>query len=156
MKYEIMFIIKPNLEENKVKEVAKSFEKVLTDNKATVTSSKDLGQKELAYEAIRNDSMNQKLSVWFKFYKYQIKKQQNLKLIPSTKMIEIAIEDAKLQHLKGTKIGHNKVLIERWDLLVPPSPRSLYYNVISEVEYEAFKTQLLKRVFLSFRPTKFE
>ena len=50
MKYEIMFIIKPNLEENKVKEVAKSFEKVLTDNKATVTSSKDLGQKELAYE----------------------------------------------------------------------------------------------------------
>lgn len=104
----------------------------------------EYGKKELAYEAIRNDSMNQKLSVWFKFYKYQIKKQQNLKLIPSTKMIEIAIEDAKLQHLKGTKIGHNKVLIERWDLLVPPSPRSLYYNVISEVEYEAFKTQLLK------------
>ena len=29
MKYEIMFIIKPNLEENKVKEVAKSFEKEL-------------------------------------------------------------------------------------------------------------------------------
>ena len=50
MKYEIMFIVRPNLEEASVKEVAKSFEKVLTDNKANVTSSKDLGQKELAYE----------------------------------------------------------------------------------------------------------
>ena len=45
-----MFIVKPNLEEAATKEVAKKFEKVLTDNGAKVTSSKDLGQKELAYE----------------------------------------------------------------------------------------------------------
>ena len=50
MKYEIMFIVRPNLEENAIKEVAKSFEKILSDNGATITSSKDLGQKELAYE----------------------------------------------------------------------------------------------------------
>ena len=50
MKYEIMFIVRSNLEEAAVKEVAKSFEKVLADNGANVTSSKDLGQKELAYE----------------------------------------------------------------------------------------------------------
>ncbi len=50
MKYEIMFIVRPNLEEASVKEVAKNFEKVLTDNGAKVTSSKELGQKELAYE----------------------------------------------------------------------------------------------------------
>ncbi len=50
MKYEIMFIVRPNLEENTIKEVAKSFEKILADNGATITSSKDLGQKELAYE----------------------------------------------------------------------------------------------------------
>lgn len=50
MKYEIMFIVRPNLEEASVKEVAKKFEKVLTDKKAKITSSKDLGQKELAYE----------------------------------------------------------------------------------------------------------
>lgn len=50
MKYEIMFIVRPNLEEAATKEVAKNFEKVLTDNGAKVTSSKDLGQKELAYE----------------------------------------------------------------------------------------------------------
>lgn len=50
MKYEIMFIVRPNLEENKVKEVAKKFENVLSDNGASVISLKDLGQKELAYE----------------------------------------------------------------------------------------------------------
>lgn len=50
MKYEIMFIVRPNLEEASVKEVVKNFEKVLTSNGAKVTSSKDLGQKELAYE----------------------------------------------------------------------------------------------------------
>lgn len=50
MKYEIMFIVRPNLEEASVKEVVKSFEKVLADNGAKVTASKDLGQKELAYE----------------------------------------------------------------------------------------------------------
>ena len=50
MKYEIMFDVRPNLEENTIKEVAKSFEKILADNGATITSSKDLGQKELAYE----------------------------------------------------------------------------------------------------------
>ncbi len=50
MKYEIMFIVRPNLEENAVKDVAKNFEKVLADNGAKVVSSKDLGQKELAYE----------------------------------------------------------------------------------------------------------
>ena len=50
MRYEIMYIVRPDLEESAVKEVSKSFEKILTDNGAKVTSSKDLGQKELAYE----------------------------------------------------------------------------------------------------------
>lgn len=49
-KYEIMFIVKPNLEENAVKETVKKLEKVLTDNKAVITLSKELGQKEFAYE----------------------------------------------------------------------------------------------------------
>ena len=49
-KYEIMFIVKADLSEEEVGSTVKSFEKVLTDNGAKVTSSKDLGQKELAYE----------------------------------------------------------------------------------------------------------
>lgn len=50
MKYEIMFIVRPDLEESASKAVTKNFEKVLSDNGAKIVSSKDLGQKELAYE----------------------------------------------------------------------------------------------------------
>ena len=49
-KYEIMFIVRPDLEENAVKETVKKLEKVLTDNNAVITLSKELGQKEFAYE----------------------------------------------------------------------------------------------------------
>ena len=49
-KYDIMFIVRPDLEENTVKETVKKLEKVLTDNKAVITLSKELGQKEFAYE----------------------------------------------------------------------------------------------------------
>lgn len=49
-KYEIMFIIKSDLEEKAVKDTVKRLEKTLTDNKATITLSKELGQKEFAYE----------------------------------------------------------------------------------------------------------
>ena len=52
-KYEIMFIVRPDLEENAVKETVKKLEKVLTDNKAVITLSKELGQKEFAYEIKR-------------------------------------------------------------------------------------------------------
>lgn len=49
-KYEIMFIVKPDLEEKAIKETVKKLEKTLTDNKAVITLSKELGQKEFAYE----------------------------------------------------------------------------------------------------------
>ncbi len=50
MKYEIMFIVRPDIEENNLKGVIESFEKVLTSNRAKITNSKNMGQKELAYE----------------------------------------------------------------------------------------------------------
>lgn len=50
MKYEILFIVKPDLEEKAIKDTFKKFEKILVDNGAKVLSSKELGQKELAYE----------------------------------------------------------------------------------------------------------
>lgn len=50
MKYEIMFIVRPNIEEGAQKEVIKTFEKVLMDNGAKIESSDDFGQKELAYD----------------------------------------------------------------------------------------------------------
>jgi len=54
--YEIMFIVRPNLGEDEVKKVVDSFTKVLTSNGAKVTESKDMGQRELAYEI--NDYKN--------------------------------------------------------------------------------------------------
>ena len=50
MKYEILFIVRPDLEEKAINDTFKKFEKLLVDNKAKVLSSKELGQKELAYE----------------------------------------------------------------------------------------------------------
>ena len=55
-KYEILFIVRPDLEEKAIKEVAKNFEKVLVDNKANILSSKEMGQKELAYEIKKHKS----------------------------------------------------------------------------------------------------
>ncbi len=48
-KYEIVFIIKADLEESVINETVKFFEKVLTDMKSNIISSKEMGQKKLAY-----------------------------------------------------------------------------------------------------------
>ena len=49
-KYEIMFIVKPDMEEAEIKNTAEAMKKVLTDAKAKVLDEKAMGQKELAYE----------------------------------------------------------------------------------------------------------
>lgn len=49
-KYEIMFIVRADITEDEVKETVTNFEKVLTDEGAKIVTSKDLGQKKLAYE----------------------------------------------------------------------------------------------------------
>ncbi len=49
-KYELMFIVKSDIEEDARKKTVKALEKALTSNKAKITLSKELGQKEFAYE----------------------------------------------------------------------------------------------------------
>ena len=49
-KYEIMFIVKSDTTEEERKEIVSNLENAFTKNKATITLSKELGQKELAYE----------------------------------------------------------------------------------------------------------
>lgn len=56
MKYEILFIVRPDLEEKAIKDVFKKFETILVDNGAKVLSSKEMGQKELAYEIKKHKS----------------------------------------------------------------------------------------------------
>lgn len=49
-KYEIMFIVKPDMEEAQIKAEAENMKKVLTDAKAKIIEEKAMGQRELAYE----------------------------------------------------------------------------------------------------------
>ena len=48
-KYQISFIIRPDLEKEAIDKIAKEFEDVLVKNGANILSSKEIGQKELAY-----------------------------------------------------------------------------------------------------------
>ncbi|MBQ7141305.1 MAG: 30S ribosomal protein S6 [Bacilli bacterium] len=54
--YEIMYIVRPNLEEAQIKKVHESFVKILTDNGANVLEAKELGQKQLAYEIKKHNT----------------------------------------------------------------------------------------------------
>jgi small subunit ribosomal protein S6 len=49
-KYEIMYIIHPSLDADKMKAVNDKYAKILTDNKAKILETKDWGLRELAYE----------------------------------------------------------------------------------------------------------
>ena len=49
-KYEIMFIVKPTLDEEAIKNVTTEVEKLFKANKVEIIEQKDMGQKELAYE----------------------------------------------------------------------------------------------------------
>ena len=49
-KYEIMFVVKPDLEEAAIKKVADDMKSVLESNNAKVVDTKEMGQRELAYE----------------------------------------------------------------------------------------------------------
>lgn len=49
-KYEVMFIVRPDMEEAEIKKTADDMKKVLADNSAKFLEEKSLGQKELAYE----------------------------------------------------------------------------------------------------------
>ncbi len=47
--YEIMFIVKANLDDSSLAKLVKDTQKLITDNKSKVIEFKDLGKKKLAY-----------------------------------------------------------------------------------------------------------
>ncbi|MDP4161509.1 MAG: 30S ribosomal protein S6 [Bacillota bacterium] len=49
-KYEIMYIIRPNIEEEAKKALVERFNTILTDNGAESVETKDWGKRRLAYE----------------------------------------------------------------------------------------------------------
>lgn len=48
--YEIMYIIRPNIEEEAQKAVVERFSTILTDNGATIDKVNEMGSRRLAYE----------------------------------------------------------------------------------------------------------
>lgn len=56
MKYEIIFIVRSDLEDKKREKVITDFAKILTKNKVKVLTSKEMGQKTLAYEIKKQKS----------------------------------------------------------------------------------------------------
>ncbi|HHU54396.1 MAG TPA: 30S ribosomal protein S6 [Mollicutes bacterium] len=48
--YEIMFIVRPTLGEEEIKEVVKNFENILVTNGGKITNFKEYGKRDLAYE----------------------------------------------------------------------------------------------------------
>lgn len=54
--YEIMFIVRPTLGEDEVKAVVKNFNDIITNNGSKVVETKNMGQRELAYEIKKNKS----------------------------------------------------------------------------------------------------
>ncbi|EUJ26340.1 30S ribosomal protein S6 [Listeria sp. FSL L7-1582] len=48
--YEIMYIIRPNIEDEAKKALVERFDGILTDNGAEIIESKDWGKRRLAYE----------------------------------------------------------------------------------------------------------
>ena len=49
-KYEIMFIVRPDLEETAMKKVVEDMKKTIEANDAKIVDTKEMGQKDLAYE----------------------------------------------------------------------------------------------------------
>ena len=49
-KYEIMYIIRPNIEDEAKKALVERFNSILTDNGAELLDSKEWGKRRLAYE----------------------------------------------------------------------------------------------------------
>ena len=49
VKYEIMFIVKPTLDETNIKKTIETLSSIITDMNGKIENSKDMGKRELAY-----------------------------------------------------------------------------------------------------------
>lgn len=73
MKYEIMYIVRPDLEEDVIKNLVTKYEKILTSGEAEIIASKAMGQQRLAYE------INHYKSGFYYVYQVSIKDKRTIK-----------------------------------------------------------------------------
>ena len=87
-KYEMMFIVKSQGEEKNVKGVVTAVEKVLKDNNAKISESKDLGLKKLAYP------IKKEINGYYELINFEVAKEA----IAEIKR-KISINESVLRHL---------------------------------------------------------
>ena len=87
-KYEMMFIVKSQGEEKDVKGVVTAVEKILKDNGAKISESKDLGLKKLAYP------IKKEINGYYELINFDVAKEA----IAEIKR-KISINESVLRHL---------------------------------------------------------
>ena len=87
-KYEMMFIVKSQGEEKDVKGVVTAVEKILKDNKAKISETKDLGLKKLAYP------IKKEINGYYELINFEVAKEA----IAEIKR-KISINESILRHL---------------------------------------------------------
>lgn len=96
--------------------------------------------KKFTFKKIKNDTMNTKLSLWFKFYKYMEKLKEPHNLVLSTKIrtVFMPIDDM----LGYAKMRYEPKRIKVWTLLVPSSPSMKFYKAITRKEFNSICNHL--------------
>lgn len=94
------------------------------------------------HEPISNDAMNQKLGVWFKFYRYMNQIDEPCRMKLSTKTVTVSLPDHLLNHVDKTGYGNRKKMVEIWRLKVKSSPKRPTYHALTEDEYDALRRHL--------------
>lgn len=99
-----------------------------------INNIKDYGKYD--YQPIQNDTMNQKLSVWYKFYVYMKYRGEEFNMILSTKRVKKKYyQNNMLNHLNKQE---SQGFIDVWSLYVKPSPEKYTYKVITKIEFSKF------------------
>lgn len=93
-------------------------------------------------DPISNDAMNQKLGVWFKFYKFMNEIGESFRMVLSTKKVTITLPDRVLDHVSKTNAVPRKKDVEVWSLRVKSSPQRLTYHALSRDEYIVLRRHL--------------
>lgn len=93
---------------------------------------------------VSNNSMNLKLNVWFKFYKYMASIGESFDLTLTTKMVQPYRKDTLLSHLQKRR-NFNDQKIEVWSLYVKSSPEKRLYHAISRTVFEHLRRELRKQ-----------
>ena len=87
------------------------------------------------HKPIENDSMNQKINVWFKFYRYMTFIDEYYEMAINTKRIRTYIRVGMLDHLKK-KNGTSEKYHDVWAIRVKSSAQKFAYHAISRTEFE--------------------